>query len=100
MIMALLNDDGKKVWGYVFPDGEIPVKSIAPFNAKLGDIGNEKVFLVDWAALTENQRSLILHHLSEKFDVSIFNIEEKILTTGLPIRGKYVSSTSFPAHLI
>lgn len=30
---ALLNDEGKKVWGYVFPDGAIPVRNVVPFKA-------------------------------------------------------------------
>jgi hypothetical protein len=29
MIKALLNEEGKKVWGYVFPDSEVPVRNIA-----------------------------------------------------------------------
>lgn len=98
MIRALLNDEGKRVWGYVFPDGGIPVKNLASFKAQLGDIGEEEVYLVDWAALTDKQRLLIIEHLKKRFGDSAAAVEAEILKSGLPLRAKYVSCTSIHAR--
>jgi hypothetical protein len=43
-----LNAEGKKVWGDVFPDGEVLIQSIIAQTATLEGIARvEKVFLVD-----------------------------------------------------
>jgi hypothetical protein len=98
MIRALLNDEGKKVWGYVFPDGGVPVKSVGPVKAQLGDIGEEDIYLVDWPSLAENQRLLIIEHLKKRFGDSAAAVKAEILKTGLPLRAKYVSCTSIPGR--
>jgi hypothetical protein len=95
---ALLNEEGKKIWGYVCPDGNIPVKSVAPFKARLDRIGEMDVYLVDWAALTETQRDLILDHLKTRFRNSKKTVETAILKEGLPIRACLVSCVSIPAR--
>jgi len=100
MIKALLNDEGKKVWGYAFPEGEIPVKNLVSQTAMLEGLGEEKVFLVNWEALTMKQKSLVLDHFKKRFGNSEVEVEAEIRKKGLPLRAKYVSCTSIPAYLL
>lgn len=99
---ALLTDAGLKIWGYAFPAAEIPVKSAVPFHAFLvgpfnGLVYEEPVYLVDWAALTQEQRDLLLKHFMEKDGATRGQVEKEILDKGLPLRAKYVSSVVIPA---
>ena len=96
---ALLNDEGKKLWGYVFPNGEVPVKGINSFNAHIEGLEEKmQVYLVDWAALSEEERDLILEHLKYRFGDSKAAVETEILKKGLPLRAALVSCVSIPAR--
>jgi hypothetical protein len=97
---ALLNDDGKKIWGFVFPDGGVPVKGISPCKAQIEGKGEMQVYLVDWAALDEKQQDLILEHLGHKFGNSKILVEAEILKSGLPLRAALVSCVSIPARFL
>jgi len=98
---ALLNNEGKKIWGFVFPNGEVPIKGISSYKAQLEGKGEMQVYLVDWATLDEKQRDLILEHLKDKFASSKEAVEVEILKSGLPLRATLVSCVSIPLrHLI
>lgn len=91
---ALLNDEGMKIWGFVFPNGGVPIKGISPYNAQIEGKGEMQVYLVDWAALTEKERDLILEYLGHKFGNSKILVEAEILKSGLPLRAALVSCVS------
>jgi len=96
---ALLNDEGKRLWGYVFPDGEVPIQGINSHKVRIGDLGGEiDVYLVDWGALTAEQRSLILRHLKNRFVSSEVAVEAEILKSGLPLRAALVSCVPIPGR--
>ena len=96
---ALLNDEGKKLWCFAFPDGAVPVKGFSSSKADLEGKGETDVYLVDWAALSEDQRYLILSHLAEKNHLGNSKpIEEQILKSGLPLRASLVSCVPIPRH--
>lgn len=96
---ALLNEEGKKIWGYVFPNGEVPVKGISSYKAQIEGKGEMEVYLVDWAALSEDERYLILSYLAEKHHLANSKpIEEQILKSGLPLRASLVSCVPIPRH--
>ena len=62
-----LNVEGKRVWGDVFPDGIVPVQSIATQHAKLEGIKDaESVFTVNWKELTTEQQQTLIEKLSEQ----------------------------------
>jgi hypothetical protein len=95
---ALLNEEGKKIWGYVFPDGEVPVKTISPIDAQIEGLGKTQVYVVDWAALAIDEREAILEHLKARFGDSKDAVETEILKSGLPLRACLVSCVSIPAR--
>ncbi|MCL5877893.1 MAG: hypothetical protein M1540_08800 [Candidatus Bathyarchaeota archaeon] len=58
---AYLNAEGKKLWGDVFPDGEIPIQSMIAQAATLEGVnGVERVLLVDWKELAPSSKTLFL----------------------------------------
>jgi hypothetical protein len=84
---AYLNADGKLLWGEVFPDGEVPILSITAQAASLtGIAGSERVFLVDWTAITSQQQDAILEKLGKRTGGSKDFIIKNILKVGLPLR--------------
>lgn len=90
---ARLNLEGKREWGDIFPDGKVPVQSIATQRAKLeGAKDVESVFTVDWKELTEWQQQAILEKLSQHSGKTIEAILKEIMKVGLPIRRTYVVS--------
>jgi hypothetical protein len=96
-----LNDEGKKHWSSIFPDAIVPVKSPFAQDAEVEQTGDPlNVYIVDWTALSDEQRQAILQKLSSKFNVSVNNIELDILKTGLPLQSKYVSSVSIPMRFL
>jgi hypothetical protein len=97
---ALLNDEGKKIWGFVFPNGEVPIKGISSYKAQIEEKGEMEVYLVDWAALTDQERDLILDHLKSRFENSKVAVLTEILKNGLPLRAFLVSCVSIPARFL
>jgi len=90
---ANLNDEGKAVWGDVFPDGKIPVQSMIAQPAALEGIEKaERVFLVDWKELTAQQQDMVLEKLSKRNGAAKNVILKDVLKVGLPLREKYVES--------
>lgn len=84
---AYLNDEGKKLWGDVFPTGTVPVKVFLPQSGTLE--GSEKtvdVFLINQEELTLEQTELILTKLSTKFHAPKEAIKKELLKGQLPLR--------------
>ena len=102
---ALLNDEGRKIWGYAFPDGEVPVNTIVPFKAVVrGSAGPLKdgdtfdAYLIDWEGLNTVQKSKIISHFKERFQGSPEDVIAQIQKDGLPLRAALVSCVSIPAR--
>lgn len=91
-VSAHLSIEGKKVWGYVFPDGLVPVAETEPVGRDLGNEGKILSYMIAWDDLKPEQRARILQHLAFLFHASEFEIENTILRVGLPLRAKLVSS--------
>jgi hypothetical protein len=89
---ARLNLEGKRVWDSVFPDGVVPVQSIATQHARLECIKDaESVFTVDWKELTTEQQQAVLEKLSERTGATKEAILKEILKIGLPLRRRYTA---------
>jgi hypothetical protein len=87
-----LNDEGKKLYGEIFPNGEIPVLSMIPTVAGIAGQA-ERVFLIFHEELTEEQIDKVLTLLSEKFQAPKHVIKQEMLKNRIPLRAKYVSSS-------
>ena len=87
---AYLSAEGKKAWGDVFLDGEVPILSIIAQSTTLEGISKtERVFLVDWKELTAQQQDSILEKISRRSGASKDVILKDVLKVGLPLRSKY-----------
>jgi hypothetical protein len=85
-----LNAEGKKLWGDVFPIGEVPIQSMIAQTATLeGADGIERVFLVDWKELSADQQKAVLEKISKLSGVRKETILKNVLKFGLPLRQKY-----------
>ncbi|HLE74940.1 MAG TPA: hypothetical protein VI864_02720 [Candidatus Bathyarchaeia archaeon] len=87
-----LNDAGMRVWGDVFPAGKVPVASMAFQEAKLGP-KTERVVLVAWTVLSEEQKDAVLAKISERCGAPKEAILKDILKVGLPLRESYTTGT-------
>lgn len=85
---AYLNDEGKKIWGDIFPNGEVPVRSLLTQQARLEGAGTERVFLVAWDKLTIQQKNAIVERLSKNGGEPVEFIWKVISQVGLPLREK------------
>lgn len=84
---VMLNDEGKKVWGDVFPDGKVPVTSMSFHEAKLGPGSRtEAVVLVSWQALSKTEKDGVLTKIVEKSGAPREAIFADILRIGMPLR--------------
>jgi hypothetical protein len=92
---AFLNQEGKKIWGDIFPDGRIPVLSPQRHHA---DLGGKRTFcyMVAWDDLTPCQRGQIINKLADLFHGTTQDVENRILKDGLPLRADLVGSVAIP----
>ena len=80
-----LNDEGKKVWGDVFPDSKVPVCSMTFQEAHVGD-HIERVCMVNWQLLEEKKKIEIIRKIASKTGALESEIALAIKRIGLPLR--------------
>lgn len=85
-----MNAEGKKLWGDVFPIGEVPIQSMIAQTATLEGVdGIERVFLVDWKELSAEQQKAVLDKIGKLSGASKEIILKDVLKVGLPLCQKY-----------
>ena len=90
---AHLNEEGKKLFGEIFPDGIVPVVNMLPSPAKLGG-KTTRMFKVDIKQLSTNQMTELLEILSRKFNAPKDAIKRQIQTDGfVPLRKSMTSGS-------
>lgn len=92
---VILNDEGRQIWGDVFPKGRVPVMSFTFSNSNIG-----KVILVNWRLLTASQKDAVVEKISKLSNQPAKAILEDIEKVGLPLReslttGAVVAETRF-----
>lgn len=87
-----LNEEGKRVWGDIFPTGKVPVASMIFQEAKL-ELKTERVVLVARTALSEEQKAAVLAKISDRCGATKEAILKDILKVGLPLRESYTTGT-------
>jgi len=96
-----LNEEGKKLYGDIFPDGQVPVLSMIPTWGSIE--GNaERLYLIYHEEMSNEQIDQMLTLLSRKFGADKELIRQEMLKNCIPIREKYVSSagTNHPGLFI
>ena len=84
---AYLNDEGKKLWGSVFPDGVVPVRSIISFKAQLGsDRHEEEVYVLAEREITPEKFENVVDLVAKRAGGTKVEVIEQIRTAGLAIR--------------
>jgi len=97
---AVLNDAGKKHWGTIFPGGEVPVKNAVAGEAYLEGIGRERVYMVNWEALSPMEQKEVIDKLAKKSGAFHSEIRDEIKKVGLPLRERYVSLVVIEGRMI
>jgi hypothetical protein len=90
-----LNDEGKRVWGDVFPDGKVPVCSyFQEANLMRGGVTPiaTRIVFVNWSALSSEQKLAVLTKISKTTGSSKVEILKDILKIGLPLRESYTTA--------
>ena len=101
-----LSTEGKAEVGHIFTDGYVPVQEYTPRGALLlglseDDTDYQRVFLVDWASLTEAQQFLVLEYMGQKFGESEHVIRNDLQErTFFPIRAKWVIESYDMRHFM
>ena len=100
---AYLNEEGKKLYGEIYPDGEVPVLSMIPGWQKLEGISEpQQCYMVYLDELTDEQFEKTVDIFHQKSGVPKDIIRKEIREIGLPLRVKYVSGagTNHPGFLL
>lgn len=100
---ARLNNKGIKQFGDIFPDGLVPVLAPLSGETELEGIGLKKIYLVNISLLRqvdEPAYQKTLKKLSEKFNVSIEEMDHHLNEVGLPLRQDLVSSVKIDMRFI
>jgi len=100
---AYLNEEGKKLYGEIFPDGQVPVLSMIPQMANLGESETpERVYIVYIEELSSDQFKAIVDLIAEKFKAPRSIIEAEFKNNGIPLREKLVSGagTNHPGFFV
>jgi hypothetical protein len=103
---ATLNDEGKKLYGDVFPDGEVTVVSMIPGWAKIGDSEKpDKIYMIRVSDLTPEQFDKILEKVMQNLGGSKEEIKAYFEKENIPFRqsltsGAGTSDSGFMASMM
>ena len=87
-----LNEEGKKLYGKIFPDGSVPVLSMIPQMASLGENKTpERIYLVYVPELSEEQFNAIVDLVASKFNAPRNAVEADFKKNGIPLRATLTS---------
>lgn len=96
---VFLNVEGKKLYGDIFPDGMVPVVSMIPGTAIIGD-QEEKIYLVCHEELSEVQTKKLVKLLAGAFRAPEADVEAELLKNRIPLRTKYTDGVASNALVL
>ncbi len=89
-----LNDKGKELYGEIFPDGIVPVRSFIPQQARLGaERQVKRIFLVNVDEITEDQFNAIVDSVVKRMRVPRSAVERDFKANGIPLRAELTSGS-------
>lgn len=92
---GILNEEGKKEFGHIFPDGIVPLKILLPENATLeGQEGVHRIYKCDISLLTEEQYTKLVEYMSDKSGVSFSEVMSSVSMDGfIPMSSRWFSGS-------
>ena len=89
---GVLNADGKKQFGEIFPDGIVPLASIIPEEGTLeGGEGTHKVFRVVNDLLTEDQLNHLIKRISDRSGMHLDMVQDCVIKDGfIPMSSRWI----------
>jgi len=94
MHWVYLNEEGKKLYGGIFPEGQLPVISMIPQLAKLGDLEKvSQVYLIRVGDLTSEQFTKIVDLVVKNLGGSRADIERDFKEHNIPLRAELTSGS-------
>lgn len=100
---AILNDEGMKLFGDIFPDKKIPVLHPLSGETELEGVGENQIYFVNILLLRrvdETAYQKLIRKLSEKFNAPIEALKDEFNEHGLPLRAELVSSVEIDMRFI
>ena len=90
---VFLNDEGKNLFGEVFPDRLVPVVSMIPRSAFFGG-QDEKMYLVFHEEMSEEQIRKLVELLAAKFGATEVDVKVQMLKYRIPLRARYTDGAA------
>lgn len=92
---CILNKQGMKEYGDIFPDRRVPIISMIPIKFEHPKLdAPERAYMVRGTNLTEKQLRLLVGNISENFkDPNKTEIRRYILDNNLPVRERLTSGS-------
>jgi len=98
---ATIHDEHRRaVWGPIFPDARVPIKSILPFKADLPGHPKADVYMLDLDAITDEQREKLIDTIVGLFGESAQEVRSDIDERGCPILADDVTVSSSDQGLV
>lgn len=90
---AYLNEEGKKLYGEIFPNGEVPVVSMIPTVCGI-ESHPERCYMIYHEELSEEQFEKFITEIAERFHVSKEEVKKHISSgkfeDRIPIREQFI----------
>jgi len=83
--VAIYDKERKKDFMKVFGIDIISVKSPIPTRIKIPSREEKLAYFLDLTSITEDQRTHLITHISESFNLPIDSVKEDLDTIGVPI---------------
>jgi len=91
---ATIHDEQRRaLWIEVFENATMPIKSILPAKANVPEHENAEVYMLDLAAITDEQREKLVVSIARRFDIHPAEVAWE-LDKGVPILAEGVSVSS------
>jgi hypothetical protein len=100
---AILNDEGMRLFGDMFPDKKIPILHPLRSETELEGLGETQIYFVNIPLLRKTDESTyqkLIKKLSEKFNAPIKAMDEEFNKNGLPLRAELVSSVEIDVRFV
>jgi len=83
--VKLTNPERAEAFRKIVGSDEVFVESPAPEIANLPGLGERRAFKLDLDMYTEDEKTVLAHHIAQKFQLDVEYVEECLESFGVPI---------------